>query len=217
MHLLGRVERPRLRHAFRRVSRSTTGCEPWSCGSPTGWRTIELGVAGRGSRSTKLEQGGVKLVLSVLLVPLDEIDPGQPYGAQPQRHYFPDLLEQMNRVEGNGDVADVIADNLSHENAEAITDPLGMGWVTTQGYEVADQCEETGPFDPNSLSPTGPTNPDAYLPTLGGSEPAGTLFDQLINGDHYFTQTLWSNAADNCCPRGRSARASPHQRRSCLA
>ena len=95
-------------------------------------------------------------------------------------------------------MADVIADNLSHENAEAITDPLGSGWFTSNGYEVADQCELAGPDDPNSTSPAGPTNPDAYLPTLGGSESAGTLFDQLINGDHYFTQTLWSNSAENC-------------------
>lgn len=98
--------------------------------------------------------------------------------------------------EPNGDVADVIADNLGHENAEAITDPLGSGWFTTNAEEVADQCEQTGPYDPND--PFGPTNPDAYLPTLGGSESAGTLYDQLINGDHYFTQTLWSNAVDNC-------------------
>lgn len=109
--------------------------------------------------------------------------------------------------EPNGDVADVIADNLSHENAEAITDPLPdpgtTAWVTTNGDEVADQCEEQGPNDPND--PNGPTSMDAYLPTLGGSEGAGTLYDQLINGDHYFTQTLWSNSADNCVATSPSA------------
>ncbi len=47
----------------------------------------------------KLEQGGVKLVLAVLIVPLDEMDLSQPYGAPPLKHYFPDLLEQMRRVE----------------------------------------------------------------------------------------------------------------------
>jgi PKD repeat protein len=101
--------------------------------------------------------------------------------------------------EPNGDVADVIADNLSHENAEAVTDPLGDAWFTSNGWEVADQCELAGPNDPNPVSNNpGPTSMDAYMPTLGGNEQNGTLYDQLINGDHYFTQTLWSNIADGC-------------------
>lgn len=103
--------------------------------------------------------------------------------------------------EPNGDVADVITDNMSHENAEAITDPLvGSGdyaWLTSNGEEVADQCEEYGPYDPNDPGGS-PTNPDAYMPELGGSQSAGTLYDQSINGDHYFTQTLWSNSTSNC-------------------
>jgi PKD repeat protein len=110
--------------------------------------------------------------------------------------------------EPNGDGADVVADNLSHENAEVITDPLvGSGWLTTNGYEVADQCELAGPNNPNNElnSPDGPSSLDAYLPTLGGSESAGTLYDQLINGDPYFTQTLWSNSADSCVSTSPSA------------
>lgn len=103
--------------------------------------------------------------------------------------------------EPNGDVADVITDNMSHENAESITDPLvGSGdyaWLTTNGEEVADQCEAYGPNDPND--PGGaPTSMDAYMPEIGGSQSAGTLYDQLIDGDHYFTQTLWSNSTNNC-------------------
>lgn len=43
----------------------------------------------------KLERGGVRLLLSVLLVPKDELD----IGAPPQRSYFDDLLEQLERVE----------------------------------------------------------------------------------------------------------------------
>lgn len=96
----------------------------------------------------------------------------------------------------NGDVADVIADNLSHDNSESITDPFGSGWLTTHSEEVADQCKAFGPNDPND--PNGPTSLDAYMPTLGGSEPAGTLYDQLINNDHHFTQTEWSNSDNNC-------------------
>lgn len=99
MHLLERVERPRLRHALRRgisFNDRLRAVVMWIANRVANYRTW-----GSGPRVTldKLEQGGVKLVLSVLLVPLDEIDLGQPYGAPPQRHYFPDLLEQMNRVE----------------------------------------------------------------------------------------------------------------------
>jgi PKD repeat protein len=99
--------------------------------------------------------------------------------------------------EPNGDVADVVTDNMSHENAESITDPIFNAWLTTNGEEVADQCEAEGPYDPND--PFGsPTNPDAYIPILGGSQADGTLYDQLLGTDHYFTQTLWSNSSDNC-------------------
>ena len=100
--------------------------------------------------------------------------------------------------EPNADVADVITDNMSHENAEAITDPVpNTGWVTSNAEEVGDQCEAWGPTpDPND--PAGPSSPNAYMPELGGSQASGTLYDQLINGDHYFTQTLWSNSTNNC-------------------
>ena len=99
MHLLERADQPRLRHAARR-------------GIPfkDRLRAVVMWIANRvanyrkwadGPRITldKLEQGGVKLALSVLLVPLDEMDLGRPYGSAPQRHYFKDLLDQMERVE----------------------------------------------------------------------------------------------------------------------
>lgn len=99
MHLIERAQQPRLRHAARRgISLSDRG------------RALVIWVANRvanyrnwssGPRVTfeRLEQGGVRLVLSVLLVPLDEMDLGQPYGAPPQAHYFDDLLDQIRLVE----------------------------------------------------------------------------------------------------------------------
>jgi hypothetical protein len=102
----------------------------------------------------------------------------------------------------NGHIlADVLIGALSHEYSEAITDPLysfgwfapGVGGIDAAGQEVGDECESTGPFNP----PVG-FNPDAFLPTLGGSEPAGTLFTQLINGHRYYTQSEWSNGNSNC-------------------
>jgi hypothetical protein len=101
--------------------------------------------------------------------------------------------------EPNGDVADVIIDDLSHESVEAITDPLGTGWYDNYtGNEVADNCEATGPYDPADHA--NPTDPNAYLPTLGGQPSSGTLFDQLIAGDRYYTQTVWSNGEGGCVP-----------------
>lgn len=85
--------------------------------------------------------------------------------------------------EPNGDAADVVVDDLSHESNEAITDPItGTGWINgSSGDEAADLCQYT------------------YAP-LGGSEAGGTLYDQLINGDRYYTQTLWSNGDGSCEP-----------------
>jgi hypothetical protein len=86
----------------------------------------------------------------------------------------------VSRVqEPNGDVADVIADNMSHENAEAITDPLpDSGWVTSNGEEVADQCEAFGPFDPND--PLGPTNPGTGETVAPPGSSLGHLQPQAI-------------------------------------
>jgi hypothetical protein len=109
--------------------------------------------------------------------------------------------------EPNGDVADMVVDDLSHELDEAITDPLGDGWSIGTPYgtnEIADNCEAAGPLDPLGANPT---DPNAYLPTLSGGQPTpagalsyGTLYDQLIAGDRYYTQTVWSNGDGACVP-----------------
>jgi PKD repeat protein len=102
----------------------------------------------------------------------------------------------------NNDPADGIADTLSHEVDESITDPLGNGWFNSiTGSEAGDICAQYGPNDPTA---TPPTSLDAYGPTVGGSSAAsgpngfGTLFDQRINVGKYYTQTVWSNGDLNC-------------------
>jgi PKD domain len=99
----------------------------------------------------------------------------------------------------NGDQADCVIDVLLHEDSETITDPIQgtphTGWAqnpNVQG-EVADECGLHGPFDP-----TKGFNPNAFVPTLGGSELAGTLYTQEINGHPYYTQSVWSNGDRNC-------------------
>ncbi len=85
----------------------------------------------------------------------------------------------------NGDPADVAIKYMSHEFSETITDPLLNAWVDGAGAEDGDKC--------NSVT----DNANAFLPTLGGS-PSGTLFNQLINGEEYYTQGEWSNGLGNC-------------------
>ena len=94
---------------------------------------------------------------------------------------------------GNATI-DVALKYTSHEFNETTTDPVdGTGWATTPpGRRTATSATSPGrPILPTDF------NPDAFLPTLGGSASAGTLFDQLINGNKYYTQSEWSNGDIN--------------------
>jgi hypothetical protein len=97
--------------------------------------------------------------------------------------------------EPNGNVADVLVGLLSHEFSETITDPISpTGWNSSEtGNEVGDNCQWAGRF-----APLGFSNPNAYTPVLGGSSSTGTLFDQSVNGDEYYTQSEWSNGDGTC-------------------
>lgn len=89
--------------------------------------------------------------------------------------------------EPNGNLADVAISYMSHEDNETITDPFGTGWWDNgTGNEEADNCQ--------SVSQNG----QSFEPTLGGSSTAGTLYDQVINGDPYYTQDEWSNGDAGC-------------------
>jgi hypothetical protein len=101
-----------------------------------------------------------------------------------------------NALTDNG--ADAVIDTASHEINEAITDPIGSqcdeeskeivgceknAWTDVIGQEVADKC----------LPPESTVN-GIYGEPLGGST-ASTLYNQLIDGHHYWTQREWSNEA----------------------
>ena len=90
----------------------------------------------------------------------------------------------------NGDTdADVEISPLSHEMAEAITDPdVATGWFDAAGNENGDDC--------------------AYIyGALSGT--AGTKFNQVVNGHHYLTQEEFSNkdfvAGVSGCVQGMKA------------
>src|SRR5689334_23208897 len=134
MHLLERAEHPRLRHALRRsislgdrlrafviwVANRVANYRKWSSGPRV---TLD-----------KLEQGGVRLVLSVLLVPLDEMDLGRPYASGPLEHYFSDLVEQIDRVEEDLRKAD--PDGRRHviaRRAADLDDPGRVAFLNSVG------------------------------------------------------------------------------------
>jgi microsomal dipeptidase-like Zn-dependent dipeptidase len=63
-----------------------------------------------------LAAGGVRVALSVLYSPFDEMDLDEPYGAAPEAGYFGRLLEQIDRIEA--DVAGRPATTVAHDAAE---------------------------------------------------------------------------------------------------
>jgi PKD repeat protein len=86
--------------------------------------------------------------------------------------------------------ADVALKFTSHEYTEAATDPLGNGWFDSTGQENGDKCNVTGEGQGE--------DPNAFLPTLGGSAASGTLFDQSINSDDFYLQSEWDNVSKAC-------------------
>ena len=97
--------------------------------------------------------------------------------------------------------ADVALKYMTHEYIEAVTDPLvnapgETAWVDQFGEEIGDKCNSI-PFTPEEEGEPG-FDKHAFSPTLGGSGAAGTLFDQSIDGGHFYLQSEWDNAAEAC-------------------
>jgi hypothetical protein len=88
----------------------------------------------------------------------------------------------------NGDpgFSDVALKALSHEEIETISDPLLDAWYAGDGDEVADMCNDVT------------SNANSFLPTEGGDAQSGTLYNQTINGAHYYLQGVWSNVTSAC-------------------
>jgi len=79
----------------------------------------------------------------------------------------------------NGDPADDTINVTSHEHREAINDELLNAWWDDQsGNEGSDMCAW------NFGNP------------LGG--PQGAMYNQIINGNHYYLQQEWSNDGSTC-------------------
>ncbi len=106
-------------------------------------------------------------------------DPGIEFAATVENGVYP----PVNGTPPGGDAGNAI-DVSAHELMEAMTDPTGTGWLDPNGNEVADRCERA---------------PSTGVPL--GTATNGANFDQVINGDDYLLQEIWSNA-DRSCVQG---------------
>jgi hypothetical protein len=88
-----------------------------------------------------------------------------------------------------------IGGGLAHEHAESVTDPELNAWYNSKDEEVADLCrtfKEATEFGPPL-----------------GKAPDGADYNQVINGDLYWYQQIWSNQADECEQRSATAAQPP--------
>jgi hypothetical protein len=93
--------------------------------------------------------------------------------------------------QGNPDAESAIG-AAAHETVEAMTDPAGNGWMDPNGSEVGDKCE----FGPQVGAPL-------------GFAPNGSPFNQVIGGDQWLIQDMWSNATRGCVQSSTAATAPP--------
>ncbi len=91
--------------------------------------------------------------------------------------------------QGNPEAESAI-DVVAHEAVEAITDPEGVGWMDPNGSEVADKCEN-GP----------------QIGTPIGYAADGSPYNQVINGDQYLLQGMWSNVTQGCTQASASTKS----------
>jgi hypothetical protein len=77
---------------------------------------------------------------------------------------------------------DAVLNVVSHEHNEAITDENGNAWYDRRGYENGDKCAWS------------------WGAWLGGS--GSTVYNQMINGNHYTLQLEYSNADRGCVQSG---------------
>jgi hypothetical protein len=91
----------------------------------------------------------------------------------------------------NNPDSETTVNTISHEHNESITDPLGNGWIASDGNENGDLC--------------------AYIfgNPLGGS-PGSTAWNQVINTHKYSLQEEYSNQVSGCIQRPGGTVSAPN-------
>lgn len=87
----------------------------------------------------QLRRGDVGAVFSVLYEPFAEFDLDEPYGAEPERGYFGDLIHQLELVEA--DLREVDPEGLAHEVVRSGAD---LERVSGEGKSAFVHCVEGG-------------------------------------------------------------------------
>ena len=77
-----------------------------------------------------------------------------------------------------------ISGGLAHEHSQSLTDPEFSAWYNEKEEEIADVCRSA--------------NPQKELGPPLGTAPDGAPYNQVINGDEYLYQQMWSNEAGAC-------------------
>ena len=121
-----------------------------------------------------LAAGGVRVALSVLYSPFDELDLDEHYGALPEPGYFPRLLEQLEQVE---------ADVAAHAGATIVHDAAELQKAFADGVVGLVHCVEGG----FHLGGT-PAEVDANVTTLAAR---GVAYVTLA---HLFWRRIAANA-----------------------
>jgi microsomal dipeptidase-like Zn-dependent dipeptidase len=87
----------------------------------------------------KLQAGNVRLAMSVLIRPFEEMDLGKPYAAPPDAHYFPKLIADLEAVEREVAGHDPAQIRLVHNRAE-LDDCLENSSATALVHSVEGGC-----------------------------------------------------------------------------
>src|SRR5260221_1676115 len=87
----------------------------------------------------KLQAGNVRLAMSVLLRPFEEMDLSKPYGAPPDSHYFPKLIADLEAVEREVAAHDPAQIRVVHNRAE-LDDCLERSSATALVHSVEGGC-----------------------------------------------------------------------------
>jgi PKD repeat protein len=134
------------------------------------------------------------------LLDTNELAPGIAWAKGCQDDGHDEDIQQPNPDNAGGKntetrFADVAVKYISHEYNETITDPLGTGWWDANELEDGDKCNGVT-ADPKKDGIGYDKN--SFLPVLGGEAAKDNLFNQIVNGDHFYVQAEWDNVAKAC-------------------